>query len=112
MHFLHTYMNRVLIERFRLSVYAVQLLCALNVTYKFINVHLYRIYTYMYRVLMHLGISRTVDRPKNFYLLFVQRIPPTMPGATRRVLCFWPRSSTTTTNDLSGRIINAGCTSA
>ena len=31
MHLLHTYMYRVLIERFRLSVYAVQLVCSSNV---------------------------------------------------------------------------------
>ena len=66
-HLLHTYMYRVFIERFRLSIYAIQPLCALDVTYMFIYIYiyiyinLYRIYTYMYQVLMYQGISRTVD---------------------------------------------------
>jgi len=37
---------------------------------------------------------------------------PNQPGATRSVLCCWPRSSTTAANDLSDGTINAGLMSA
>ena len=40
-HLLHTYMYRVFIERFRLSIYAIQPLCALDVTYMFIYIYIY-----------------------------------------------------------------------
>ena len=42
-----------------------------------------------------------------FELLLQQRIPPAMRGTTRRRLCFQTRSSTTTTKDFLGRIIQA-----
>ena len=56
-HLLHTYMYRVFIERFRLSIYAIQPLCALDVTYMYIYIYTYKSVSYIHIHVPSINVS-------------------------------------------------------